>query len=53
VPTEPAPVYDLRTRYAREFGGRDGYVLAPTSTLGEMARFIGHERRHAAAASHA
>jgi hypothetical protein len=27
VPTEPAPVYDLRTRYAREFGGRDGYVL--------------------------
>ncbi|HEX8307486.1 MAG TPA: NAD-dependent epimerase/dehydratase family protein [Allosphingosinicella sp.] len=42
---EPAPRYDLRTRYAELFGGTGSYVLHRTLTLGEMARFVAAERR--------
>lgn len=44
-PTEPAPTYDLRTRYSEIFGGRAGYIIDATTTLGEMAHFVAEARR--------
>lgn len=41
----PAPHYDLRTRHAELFGGSNGYMLDATTILGELARFVGAERR--------
>jgi hypothetical protein len=38
--TRPAPRYDLRTRHADLFGGRNGHILSAPCILGEMAGFI-------------
>lgn len=42
--SEPAPSYAVQTRFAPEFGGRDGYVLGADQSLGAMARYIAAER---------
>lgn len=44
-PREPAPAYRLRTRHAEAFGGRDGYLLAAASVLGEIEGYVCDERR--------
>ena len=44
-PATPAPRYDLRSVHADRFGGRDGFVVDRTATLGEMAHFVAAERR--------
>lgn len=40
----PAPVYDLRTRHGRLFGGDDRHIMSADSVLDAMARFIAAER---------
>lgn len=45
---EPAPSYDLRTRHADLFGGKDGYILPAETVLGEIALYVAAERRKAA-----
>jgi hypothetical protein len=42
--SEPAPAYDLRTRYSDVFGGPAGYMLDRATVLHELAAFIGRER---------
>ena len=44
----PAPQYDLRTRHADLFGGRNGHILSAPYILGEMAGFIAETRGIAA-----
>ncbi|MBA2668896.1 MAG: NAD(P)-dependent oxidoreductase [Gemmatimonadetes bacterium] len=41
----PAPRYDLRTRHNFVLGGGGGYISDRITVLGEMAHFIGTERR--------
>jgi hypothetical protein len=43
--TTPAAAYGLRTRYAEIFGGPPGYTLDRIAVLGELAEFIGRERK--------
>ena len=42
--SEPAPVYDLRTKYSDMFGGPPGYMLDRATVLDELAAFIARER---------
>ena len=42
--SEPAPAYDLRTRYSEAFGGPPGYRLSGTAVLDDLAAFIARER---------
>lgn len=42
--SEPAPVYDLRTRYSDVFGGPPGYILGRATVLDELAAFIAREK---------
>lgn len=44
APSEPAPSYDLRTRYSAMFGGPSGYALGRAAVLDELAAFIARER---------
>jgi len=42
---DAAPVrYDMRSRHAARFGGRDGYWYGAASTLDEITRFVAAER---------
>lgn len=43
--SEPAPRYNLRTRHAELFGGKDGYILDASTALGEIALYVAAERR--------
>jgi hypothetical protein len=43
--TTPAAGYGLRTRYAEIFDGPPGYMLDRIAVLGELAEFIGRERK--------
>jgi hypothetical protein len=36
--------YDIRSRYAAQFGGRDGYWYDAASTLDAIAAFVARER---------
>jgi hypothetical protein len=45
---QPAPHYNLRSRHAELFGGRDGYILDAMRILGELALFVASERRRSA-----
>ena len=47
APSQPAPRYDVGTRYAEPMGGRGHYLLSATECLGEIARFVAAERRAA------
>ncbi len=40
----PAPHYDLRTRHARAFGGRDGYLEDAAAVLDGVERFVARVR---------
>lgn len=42
--SEPAPAYDLRTRYSDVFGGPAGYILGRAAVLDELAAFIVREK---------
>jgi hypothetical protein len=44
LPSNPAPRYDLRTRYGDLFNGFGGYIARKASTLKDMAEFITEER---------
>lgn len=38
--TQPAPRYDMRTRYGRLFGGGDRYLMDATACLAALCRFV-------------
>ena len=40
---KPAFNYDLRTKYADLFGGRDGYIMTRESELAEIKEFVDNE----------
>ncbi len=46
LPGEPA-AYDYRTRYAEDFGGRDGYIMDGESVLAAIGEFVGVAERTA------
>lgn len=43
--TQPAPAYDLRTRYSDVFGGPAGYVMDAATVLQAMATFVNEQRQ--------
>jgi nucleoside-diphosphate-sugar epimerase len=49
-PLAQAPArYDFRSRYAALFGGRGGYLYTKEQVLGDLRRFVMHERRRCVA----
>lgn len=47
--TGKAARYDVRSRHAELFGGRDGYLVGRDETLASLSRFVTEERRGRAA----
>lgn len=43
-PSDPAPRYNLRTRHAEIFGGRDGFIMDQQAVLDEIRRYVERER---------
>jgi hypothetical protein len=45
VGTEPGPLaaYDVRTKYAREMGGADGYLASKAEVLDALESFVAAE----------
>ena len=50
---KPAPIYRLRTKHARLFGGADGHVLDAASVLDALGDYVGQERARTSAPAHA
>jgi nucleoside-diphosphate-sugar epimerase len=49
APAGDAPAYDVRSRHAPLFGGRDGYLYERGETLEALARFVAWSRARKAA----
>lgn len=50
APKEPAPRYHLRTRYAEQFGGANGFIMSSDACLHAIGEYIADEQSQRAKA---